>query len=262
MNREPSADLRLQLRQAVNHGCPIPGCRSPFLEYHHFDPPWATENHMDPAGMIGLCPSHHSKADSWTAEQLREFRSNTQNQGHPAQGRFEWWTRRIAIVCGGMFVLDCDIAVEFRGERMVWFERDEAGFALLNVRMLTTNSLKTERLRIQNGDFTVRGDPSDFVCPPNGRLLRVRYSNGDYLRLQFRLIESVDHARAVFPRFDHSLQSAEDSCGHMFPIATVETSMHVGADRAKRLYPNTMNWNGIRITGGLSIGGTAALSLA
>lgn len=52
MNRTPPEPVREILRKEVNFGCPIEGCGSPYLEYHHFDPPWHEREHHDPQGMI------------------------------------------------------------------------------------------------------------------------------------------------------------------------------------------------------------------
>jgi hypothetical protein len=83
---------------------------------------------------------------------------------------------------------------------MVWFNRDELGHALLNVRMLTTPGHEMDRIRIQDNDFIVRGTPTDLECPPSGRLLRVRYANGDYMRVEFREIRSLQAASRRFPQ--------------------------------------------------------------
>ena len=47
-----SAAIRT-LRREVGFGCPV--CRSPFLTWHHFDPPYHVEEHWRHEGMIALC---------------------------------------------------------------------------------------------------------------------------------------------------------------------------------------------------------------
>jgi len=78
MNRTPSANVRKILREEVNYGCPIPGCGSPFLTWHHFDPPWREHEHHNPEGMIALCAKHALMADSgiYTIDQLRYYKTN------------------------------------------------------------------------------------------------------------------------------------------------------------------------------------------
>ena len=72
MNRTPPKKVIQTLRQEVGFGCPIPNCGNPYLEWHHFDPPWSIENHHRPEGMIALCTQHHKNADNYayTNEQL------------------------------------------------------------------------------------------------------------------------------------------------------------------------------------------------
>ena len=55
MNRTPPKKVIQTLRQEVGFGCPVPNCGNPYLEWHHFDPPWSIENHHRPEGMIALC---------------------------------------------------------------------------------------------------------------------------------------------------------------------------------------------------------------
>jgi hypothetical protein len=74
--RVPPADVRRALRLEVGFGCPVPRCRSPFLEYHHFDPEWHVEHHHRLEGLIPLCPTHHAQAAAFTIDQLRQFKKN------------------------------------------------------------------------------------------------------------------------------------------------------------------------------------------
>jgi hypothetical protein len=74
LSRQPPAAVKRQLRQEVGFGCPMPGCGNPFLEYHHFDPPWSQENHYDPDRMIAVYATHHAKAGALTVDQCRELK--------------------------------------------------------------------------------------------------------------------------------------------------------------------------------------------
>jgi len=88
-----------QLRKEVGFGCPAPkdtksalACGNPFLEYHHFDPPWHVEYHHKPEGMVALCSAHHKKADkgAFTKEQIlrmkRKVRGKTKRGQAPSTG--------------------------------------------------------------------------------------------------------------------------------------------------------------------------------
>ncbi len=75
---KPPADIRRALRVEVGFGCPVDGCGSPYLTWHHFDPPWRERQHHDAAGMIALCLQHHKEADSgaFSHEQLRVLKAS------------------------------------------------------------------------------------------------------------------------------------------------------------------------------------------
>lgn len=77
LDRTPPPDVREALRKEVGFGCPI--CRSPFLTYHHFNPPWREKEHHEPKGMIALCAKHHDSADrnTYSVEYLDRLKKGT-----------------------------------------------------------------------------------------------------------------------------------------------------------------------------------------
>lgn len=100
MNRTPPQPIRRALRAEVGFGCPIGECANPYLEWHHFDPPWREREHHDPAGMVALCAEHHAKADAgaFTPEQLRGYKSSARRT--PVQGRFDWMRNKLLAAVG------------------------------------------------------------------------------------------------------------------------------------------------------------------
>ncbi|MEW8055956.1 MAG: hypothetical protein AB2796_11590, partial [Candidatus Thiodiazotropha sp.] len=104
MNRTPPKNVREKLRQEVGFGCPIDECSNPYLQWHHFDPPWRIKNHHNPEGMIALCPAHHGKADAgaYTPNQLRAYKKN-KVQSQKIKGKFDWLRNDLLVVIGGMF---------------------------------------------------------------------------------------------------------------------------------------------------------------
>jgi hypothetical protein len=214
LGRIPPAHVRRMLRVEAGFGCPIPDCGNPYLQWHHFDPPWAHKQHHDPNGMIALCSEHHAKAGAgaFTMEQLREYKR--QGCTKEVRGRFDWMRKRHLTVLGCNFAFDCKTALEIAGEPVVWFNPDEAGYQLLNVRMPTASS--EERIALEDNYWIKRGTPIDLTCPPSGRTLHVKYENGDTLGLEF--VELVD-AQAAARRYsfgDPSMWPIQ------FPITAVE----------------------------------------
>lgn len=196
LSRKIPAAVRKQLRQEVEFGCPVPGCGNPYLEYHHFDPPWHVEPHHDPDRMIALCATHHAKADAWTVDQVREMKRGVSN-GDGVGGRFEWMRDDVLAIIGNSFFYETPNMVVIGGRPAVWFERDAGRRLLLNIDLPTADG--KQRTRLRNNDWLIEGEPSDVESPPNGSQLRVRYPDGDYVSVRFREWESVDALAKSLP---------------------------------------------------------------
>jgi hypothetical protein len=138
-------------------------------------------------------------------------------------GRFEWLRRDLVGAVGGGLYHETPVLVEYRSHPVIWFNRDEFGNALLNVHMLSTSN--EPRLQISDSDFVVVGNPINFETPPSGRLLRVRYDNGDYMRIEFRTIKSLEVA---IKKFSHVRPDWIASLIQEWPTTFVLISMQVG----------------------------------
>lgn len=218
LNRRPPTSVRRALRKEVGFGCPVKECGNPYLEYHHFAPQWHIENHHRVDGMIALCSTHHAKADAWTEDQCMELKKNP----HTAEvgGRFEWMRREVVAIVGGNYYHETPRMVEFRGQPLIWFERDERGYLLLSLRMLSISG--QPRTELIANDWEILGEPTDVDSPPNGSFLRVKYANGDEAGIRFREWGSADQLTRAHPRI---LILGEQIT---FPLVTAEVHMSVG----------------------------------
>jgi len=223
------------------------------LEYHHFDPPWNIEHHHRPEGLIPLCPTHHGQADAFTVDQLRHFKTAAHQR--PAVGRFEWLRRELVGALGGGLYHETPVLVQLGSEPVIWFNRDEFGHALLNVRMLTMSS--EERMCIYDNDFAVLGNPTDFESPPSGHRLMVRYGNGDYLRIEFREVRSLD---AACRKFVHVRPDYIASIANHWPMTFVLITMKV-RNTSIQFGPTMTRLPGIRMKGFVSSHNPVGLSL-
>lgn len=222
MNRTPPLGVRQRLRSDVGFGCPAPTaqgiCGSPYLTWHHFDPPWAVREHHDPDGMIALCTEHHNKADAgaYTVEQLRSMKGAS----HEAiRGRFDWMRSELLIVAGGNFYYRTPVAVQLQGHPLVATQRDDDGYLLLDVAMATTS--RAPRIAMEANFWLAHGSPTDLECPPSGRLLYATYDNGDELRIEFFDVPDVARLAQRYPGV------RADEWPLSYPISAAEIQMTI-----------------------------------
>jgi hypothetical protein len=222
MNRTPPIATIRELRNEVGFGCPIQDCANPYLELHHFDPAWSEENHHRPSGMIALCSAHHKKADggSYTKEQLHQLKGNSV-QAEKVRGQFDWLRNDLLAVVGGNFFHEVLKIVVIDGREVVWFRRDDEGYLRLNIRMLSLDCV--ERALIKDNIWMNIGDPIELHSPPQGKELRIKYQNGDYLNLKFRVLKTGEEAYDIY-KADELLDDDRLS----YPLTAVEVSFRIG----------------------------------
>lgn len=255
-SRTPPADVRRELRREVGFGCPVPNCCNPFLEWHHFDPPWSIEHHHRPQGMVALCVLHHKQADggAFTRDQLREFKNNA-TANPTVSARFNWLRNDMLIAAGGTLFQDVRVIFQYRDLPVIWLHRSESGHQLLNVRMLSTSHER--RLWVENHDFILQGDPVDMECPPTGRILKVKYKNGDRVDVEFYDIASIDELTKHFPQTASVVSSGIQLTT---PITVCEVGYAVGGTRI-RFRPASMEMPGFTTRGGFMRRGNIAIQL-
>ncbi|MCC0765991.1 hypothetical protein [Micrococcus luteus] len=237
VGRHIPESVRRQLRSEVGFGCPWDRCGVPYLEYHHFDPPFHEEAHHRPEGMIALCPMHHARADSLTVEQCRKLKSN---RAHGVEGRFDWMRHEIVAIVGGNYYHEVPNVVVFNGVPVIYFSRDAEGHLLLSVRMLTKSD--EPRAWLDRNDWEILGNPIDVKCNTNGDRLKVEYANGDQFEIRFKEWKSPSELFKAHP----SLLSIHADM--KFPLVTASVSMNV-ADAAINLSEKRSVDGGVTITG-------------
>ncbi len=255
MNREPPLAVKKILRAEVGFGCPVPDCGNPYLEWHHFDPPWRELNHHNPEGMIALCPEHHRQADhgAFTRDQLHEFKRSGKENWYRVKGKFNWMRNRLLAVVGGNFYYETPIVVQFQGQPLIWFERNESDYLLLNLYMLPRQD--QPRAYIRNNEWFNVGGEEDIECPPSGRKVRISYPNGDQVRVEFFEMLTAQDAQSMYP---HARVSAWEIA---FPITVVEVTMNIGNSDLSFGPRHTSFGNGGLMTGCFASGCRVGLAL-
>jgi hypothetical protein len=222
------------LRAEVGFGCPVENCGSPYLTYHHFDPPRRVREHNEPAGMVALCRKHHDDAEggAFTTEQLRAMKIEGASRNERIKGQFLWRRQQLLIHCGAALTFEAPIALAFNGIPVVSLTRDETNNLSLSVNMVTTSILP--RLRLFENDWVSTGNPTDLEAPPYGRKLRARYPNGDEIRIEFKTVHDPDELATAVPGVagvrDWAADLARDSPDSQqltFPVALADIALEL-----------------------------------
>lgn len=172
ISRYIPATIRKALREEVGFGCPI--CRSPFLEYHHFNPTWAESKKHIPSGMIALCPAHHRKAhgDTWSKEDLTKLKSQFTNQA--IKGDIDWSIKNCFFYIGNNLIHgDNGIALTMNGKPIFSLQKDTSENFRINA-LVSTKSNKNI-LKIENND--IFADPSlldDLNCTTSSNSISIK----------------------------------------------------------------------------------------
>ncbi len=117
--------VKQELRKEVGYGCPV--CRSPFLTWHHFDPPYGERAHNEPKGMIALCGEHHDEADNdnYSIQRLRELKK-TKRSAEDVRGTFPSWSQENFLVrLGGSYVGGTQSIISVNNEPIIQLRKNE-----------------------------------------------------------------------------------------------------------------------------------------
>jgi len=256
-SRDPYERVKTVLRQEVGFCCPVQGCGSPYLTWHHFDPPWRAEHHHRPEGMIALCRPHADKADngSFTDDQLRELKREGRSRAALVRGQFDWMRRDLLAVVGGNFYYEQSVIFQIGDIPCIWFDRDEDGYLLLNFRMPTISG--QSRAQIERNFWSVSPAVDKVVCPPHGRLIQVVYPNGDKFRAEFFDADSSEILDKKYP----PLVQRDWYARVQFPLAVVEL-WETAAGTSIEFGPKSSRLSGVQMTDGFSSrNGGAAIRL-
>lgn len=249
--RTPPAALIKQLNGEVGYGCPVDGCGNPYLEYHHFDPPWNVQKHHDPSGMIALCPVHHRKADggAYTVNQLREYKKHV---AQDVSGRFEWRRNDVIFFDAHNAYYEILAPLVYNGKPVIWINRDANNNILLNIDINITKS--GQRVKLIDNVWHSIGNPKSFSCPPSGREINVVYENGDSVYVKFKDVNDLTELKKVCPS-DVDTTALMNRCSIRFPITVVEFGVRI--KELKVNFNSKMPYPGLTITGAIQYKGPA-----
>ncbi len=191
VSRTPPKKIIEKLLKEVNFGCPIPGCGSPFLTIHHFDPPWSQKHSHNPDGMIALCPEHHNMADIgiYTKEQLRYFKKHPYVQDK-LKVKWPWDPEKIVFRMGGSILFGSRAALTLESNKIL--EVKKKFIPSLNRATFSFNM----NIPNKKGDFMIKMIDNYLSAPihnlkllkfsTKGHVFKIEHEDGTYLNLNFK----------------------------------------------------------------------------
>jgi hypothetical protein len=192
MSQTPSPNTRYKLRSEVYFGCPVQNCGSPYLTYHHFDPPYRVKPHHNQAGIIALCWHHHHLADreAFSPAQLRQLKVDPFLAGRKVRWKFDVWDRRrLILFAGGNWHVGCSHILSVRGHTLVGLSQAapaEPGGLNLDVR----DGAGKPVLSMDGNAWNLDVVPDDLECSPHGNSLRVvHHATGIQLKVGFHSLD-------------------------------------------------------------------------
>jgi len=192
MTRTPPICVRRCLRGEVGFGCPVEGCGSPYLTYHHFDPPWHARQDHNPEGIIALCLAHHCQADqgTFTSDQLRQMKRTPylKQLKEPPRGYFNWKRELLLSRVGRMWGIECDVPLTIAGEKVIWISKTEEGHSKLNLEIRDSNG--NQLFSMRDNDWLFYAPVNDIYCKPSGIALEFKEKiEGISMRISFQHVE-------------------------------------------------------------------------
>lgn len=173
------------LRAEVGFVCAAPQCDSPYLEYHHFDPPWAGGNSHRPEGMIALCATHHGLADggAYTREELHRWKA-AKREPSVVNATIPWRREATLFRLGGGVCLGVPNILELNRARAIWLTKADDGQDLLNFDLHGADGSIAFEMR--ESVWTAHPAWEDIEVAPQGRTLSLRAEKlGIRLSLRF-----------------------------------------------------------------------------
>ena len=201
-SRDPGEEIKRQLRQEVNFGCPVrypdrTGCGCPVLTFHHFDPPWAGNYIHNPDGMIALCPEHHHQADGglWSKEQLRSFKRYP-FVDDSLKVQWPWQPESLVMKVGPSLVLASGSPIRLDKRPIMRFRP----FLINDLNVNTTifdsdirDSNGRRWLRITDSWFDLRlENTTDVLFTPQEKKMVAKHNDATYISLKFNKLPLKD----------------------------------------------------------------------
>ncbi len=198
-SRDPGAEIKRQLRYEVNFGCPVDGCGSPILTYHHFDPPWAGNFQHNVAGMVALCKVHHDQADGglFTKERLRQMKINPY-VNDSIRVRWPYSPESLVLKVGPCFVVGGGSALRLDGRPVLRFSAgviERLGTKTVTLDSEIVDATGKAWLRITDNWLDLEtANLSDLFMPPQTKEFIAKHNDQSKIKLRYLRKKSTELA--------------------------------------------------------------------
>ena len=257
--RRPPVSVRRQLRREAGFVCAYPGCGEPYLEYHHFDPPWHVENHHRPEGMVAFCSNHHSRADAWTIEQIKIWKAKSATDYVRAQ--VEWRREKTLFIAGSNVSIGCTSLLQVYGHDIIWLTSDDQGRALVNFDI--RNALGKPAFQMRDSDWIAHPTWDDIEVPPQGRSLQLR---SDVSGIKLSLAFTTQVIRKVFEKY--TWRDTPEELGAAAKLASIDVDALVCTMTGHIVWPKKVSFTDSKIffdnfsvSGGFSFNSKVLISI-
>lgn len=172
-NRYPNSKVREILRKEVGFGCPVKNCGSPYLTYHHFDPPWNKCKEHNPDGMIALCLSHHKEADhgAFSIAQLYELKKSPflLKEGLNPSGKFNWIRKSLVFQAGSNWFINPSIVITKGKLPILKIIGDSHAVAFVDFSIYNKTGILV--FEMVKNEWIVTSEVTDLICPPSNKAI-------------------------------------------------------------------------------------------
>ena len=185
----PSETLRV-LRKEAGFVCANPACSSPYLEFHHFDPPFALHPHHNPDGMIALCTGCHRRADAgaFSHDELRQWKSSCRKPTS-VTGHFDFKSEQVLLSAGGGVFVGAETLLTLNGSRIAWLSNEE-GKMLLNLEIQDPDG---REIVMRDNCWVAPTDFFEIESPPHAHALKIRRKLGQIVAsVHFRRLHTAE----------------------------------------------------------------------
>lgn len=203
MNRKPPSNIIRKLSQEVGFACPV--CGSPFLTWHHFDPPWKMRKHHNPEGMIALCPEHAAHADGghWTINQQRQLKRPL-NLNERVQAAWPWQPEKAVFMLGNSYYVGERALFSINGRRVISasrYSQKEFNHSSVMLSVSLQDNTGKPILTLENNILSFHATHLvEVQCPPQSRFFEIKSKSGESLKLQHKRLSLEEFISQVPPK--------------------------------------------------------------